>query len=69
MKVNNLLKFLSLLLIFTACKKDSETSSITALDTALEEALSAASGGVGKSHFMLPYSTELDKIPRTLIIL
>ncbi|MEO1257636.1 MAG: cytochrome c peroxidase [Bacteroidota bacterium] len=64
MKVNNLIKILSLLLIFTACKKDPETSSVTALDTALEEALLAASDGMGKSHFMLPYSTELDKIPQ-----
>jgi cytochrome c peroxidase len=64
MKRSNYLTLGVFLLFFTACQKDEGTTESTPqLDTELEKALTDASGGVGKSHFVIPYSSEFDKIP------
>ncbi len=52
-------------LFFAACQKDDGTTENTPkLDEELEQALTNASGGVGKTHFVIPYSNEFDKIPQ-----
>ncbi len=50
------------IILLSACQKDEE-SPINNLDSELEEVLKTASGGIGKSHYVLPYSNEFDKIP------
>lgn len=50
------------IILLSACKKDEENP-VNNLDSELEEALKSASGGIGKSHYVLPYSNEFDKIP------
>ena len=51
-------------LFFASCQKDEDSSDSAKLDSQLSQALQDASNGVGKSHFILPLSTELDKIPQ-----
>lgn len=55
-----------LALSISACQKDDETTNqpISLLDDELEQVLITASGGTGKSHYILPYSHEFDKIPQ-----
>ncbi len=54
-----------LALSLASCQKDEGTTEDTVkLDLALEQVLKDASGGTGKSHFVLPYSNEYDKIPQ-----
>lgn len=50
------------IILLSACQKDEENN-VNNLDSELEEALKSASGGIGKSHYVLPYSNEFDKIP------
>jgi cytochrome c peroxidase len=50
-------------LAFSSCQKD-EPSTAGHLDADLEQVLKDVSGGVGKAHFRLPYSTEYTQIPQ-----
>ncbi|TAK45305.1 MAG: c-type cytochrome [Saprospiraceae bacterium] len=63
MKCNSLYGLAALVLFFAACKKDNAPSDVQ-LDDQLEQALLAASGGVGDSHYVLPMSSEFNKIPQ-----
>ncbi len=51
-------------ILLSACQKDETSQTGNQLDDELEQALLDASGGVGKSHYVLPYSNEYDKIPQ-----
>lgn len=52
-------------MILASCQKDEDSNnSAGQLDSQLEQALSDASGGVGKAHYLLPLSTEFSKIPQ-----
>jgi cytochrome c peroxidase len=62
MNLRNILLLGFSIILLSACKKDEENP-INTLDSELEEALKTASGGIGKSHYVLPYSNEFDKIP------
>ncbi|MBI1227705.1 MAG: cytochrome-c peroxidase [Bacteroidetes bacterium] len=50
------------ILLFSACQKD-EATSANQLDVELEQTLKDASGGAGKSYYVLPLSNEFSKIP------
>jgi cytochrome c peroxidase len=63
MKCKSLPGLVALVLFFTACKKDNTPNDVQ-LDGQLEQALLAASGGVGDSHYLLPMSSEFNKIPQ-----
>ncbi len=65
MKVRNYLAMSVLALSLAACQKDeAPTTNEPKLDQELEQVLMEASGGAGKSHFVIPYSNEFDKIPQ-----
>ncbi len=48
--------------LLSACQKE-EDSQVILTDQELEQVLIDASGGTGKSFYVLPYSNEFDKIP------
>ncbi len=50
--------------LLASCQKDDDTDNAAKLDAQLSQALQDASNGLGKSHFLLPLSTELNKIPQ-----
>jgi cytochrome c peroxidase len=66
MKLRNIFLMGLSVLFFAACQKDDENTNQPSshLDDELEQALITASGGTGKSHYILPYSNEFDKIPQ-----
>lgn len=64
MKLKKILLASAAAVFLASCQPDEESAQTVKLDSELEQALSLASGGVGKSHFLLPFSTEFNKIPQ-----
>lgn len=66
MQTRILTVLLSVIVVFSACKKDENTTGgdTADLNGALLQAINNASNGAGADHFLLPYSTQLSKIPQ-----
>ncbi len=63
MKLRQLFALGVALAMFSACQKDDDKQ-ITSLDSELEQVLKDASGGDGKSFYVLPFSNDFSKIPQ-----
>ena len=64
MKNGNVLRFASALLLFAQCSNEAEVSKNEVLNSALEQALTSASGGKGIDFFKLPESNAFHEIPQ-----
>ena len=62
--MRNLIYLTLLLFIVSSCQKDKNEERDFLLDNELEKALTNASNGVGKTHFVLPGSNDFNSIPQ-----
>ena len=65
MNFKTLLMLFSIGLLTASCQKDEEPDTSNAsLDQELERVLESASNGIGKSHYLLPESSDYSNIPQ-----